>query len=218
MRDEISLFLYKETPKILNEKLTKNQQDQILNYLDLLIKWNRKINLTGHKNRKEIFFYLILDSFYLASFFKKINILEPTVLDIGAGAGIPSIPLRILLQKGFFILVESKFKKCVFLKEVINALSLKSIKVLNSRVEELIEKRSVNVDVVMARAFKNIFVVLDLGYKLLKDKGYVVYFSNKSYEKNNIKHPHFSFVKEMHYTTLDKNRFFWLFRKKEKKD
>ena len=195
--------------KILNEK-DPFKIDQIVSYLDLLIKWNKKINLIGHKRWDEIFFFLIIDSFYLFSLLKELKFLSPTILDIGSGAGIPAIPLKILWPEAKFILVESKFKKCVFIQEIVKSLKLKNIKILNKRIEDV---KGYKADIVMARAFKNCLSFLETAINYLNLEGYAVYFSNTPYS-NDVKNNNFLFFKEKKYQVFDKTRYLWLFKSK----
>ncbi len=207
-KDKVYQIISYNLQKILNVNLDPLKIDQIVSYLDLLIKWNKKINLTGYKRWDKIFFYLIVDSFYLFSFLKELKFLNPTVLDIGSGAGIPAIPLKIVWPEVKLTLVESKFKKCVFIKEVIRRLRLKDIEILNKRIEDI---KNFKVDIVMARAFKDCSSFLKMAIDYVNSEGYAIYFSNKPYS-NNLENKRFFFFKEKKYHIFNKMRYLWLFK------
>ncbi len=214
MQDRKNLkIITKELEKILNKRPDQQKVNKLATYLDLLIKWNEKINLTGYKKWDEIFYKLILDSFHLLILLNGISLPEDfVVIDFGAGGGIPGIPLRIFWDRGHYIMVESKQKKCVFLKEIIRILDLHSIKVENSRIEKL-HNKSLKADVVLARAFKDAISLLRLADPFLVEDGYVVYFSNHPYIHILQRIKGFMFVMEKKYHVSNLNKYLWLFRK-----
>ncbi len=104
-------------------------------YLDELVKWNRKTSLTGLRSRQRVVCELLLDS--LLPFPQLPS--QGRVLDVGSGAGFPSIPLKICASGPAFHLVEPNLKKTNFLKQVIRVTGLKGIEVHRGRVEDLID-------------------------------------------------------------------------------
>ncbi|HIJ41906.1 MAG TPA: 16S rRNA (guanine(527)-N(7))-methyltransferase RsmG [Deltaproteobacteria bacterium] len=109
-------------------------QTSLLNlYLDELVKWNRKINLTGLRSRQKMIHELLLDSLLPIPYLP----VQGRFLDVGSGAGFPSIPLRICFSGPVFHLVEPILKKTNFLKQVIRLAGLKDIEVIRGRVEDL---------------------------------------------------------------------------------
>ena len=102
-------------------------------YLDELVKWNRKINLTGLCSKERIVHELLLDSLLPVPYLPA----RGRILDIGSGAGFPSIPLRICSSGPVFHLVEPILKKTNFLKQVIRLTGLKDIEVFRGRLEDL---------------------------------------------------------------------------------
>lgn len=111
-------------------------------YLELIIFYNQKFNLTGEKTKEEIAIKQFLDSLIPLIYIKKckedFKIFNNSI-DIGTGAGIPSIPLKILFNDIILYLIESNKKRVFFLNEVIEKLKLKDIFILNGRGEELIK-------------------------------------------------------------------------------
>ena len=80
-------------------------------YLDLLVKWNQKINLTSEKAPKEILERHIFDSLQYA----RVLFLKDEIADIGSGAGFPGMPLKIIYPDLKITLIESQRKRCSFL-------------------------------------------------------------------------------------------------------
>src|ERR1039457_6223290 len=134
----------------LNRELTPAQLDQISTYIDLLLRWNGRINLTAIRNEEEIVTRHFGESLFLARHLFPVGApliahsamggtpLHPTqVLDIGSGAGFPALPLKIWAPNIHLTLVESNHKKATFLREVARALTLTNINVMAERTEVL---------------------------------------------------------------------------------
>jgi 16S rRNA (guanine527-N7)-methyltransferase len=160
-------------------------------YLDLLVKWNGKINLTSEKTPSKILYRHIFDSLQYA------RVISPNdnIMDIGSGAGFPGVPLKIVYPNLALTLVESQRKRCSFLEAVVFNLGLQNIRVVNERAEKISPKPRVGV--VILRAVSDIKTCLDLALPFLVKGGKVVL--KKGPEKNNlavIPHEHFSLVEE----------------------
>ena len=86
-------------------------------YLDLLMQWNKVMNLVGTRSAEETFFTLVVDSLHLARFLtEKVALAAaPSCWDLGSGAGLPGLPLRMLWTEGEYWLVESREKRALFL-------------------------------------------------------------------------------------------------------
>ena len=107
-------------------------------YLQEVVKWNEKTNLTGLKREEEMVGSLFIDS--LAC----IRVFSPdmacSILDIGTGAGFPGIPIAIVCPQQDITLVEPNLKKVAFLHHIIGSLGLKNIRVEPCRIEEFSQK------------------------------------------------------------------------------
>lgn len=144
-------------------------------YLDLLARWNRKINLTA----------LPLEGPQLSSSIDKL-VVEPLVAasvapfldgfwyDLGSGGGSPAIPMRIANQGGSLVMVESRERKCAFLREAVRTLGLARTFVENSRFESV--SHAGDVDRVTVRAVRIDAGVFDLVAGLLRRGGRFVAF------------------------------------------
>ena len=116
-------------------RLSQEQLVQTSIYLDLLLKWNAKINLTAVRTPEEIVSRHFGESFFMAS--RVLPGTEATsVIDLGSGAGFPGLPLAIFVPWASVTLIESNTKKAVFLNEVIAMLKLKNVVVLRQRGED----------------------------------------------------------------------------------
>jgi len=118
-------------------RLTSSQIEQISTYLDLLLKWNARTNLTAICNPEEIVRRHFGESFFAASaLYPTAGGSGETLIDFGAGAGFPGIPIKILVPSLGMTLIESQNKKATFLREVIRTLGLKEIQVHIARAEQ----------------------------------------------------------------------------------
>lgn len=100
--------------------------DQLAIYLDMLLSWNKSFNLCGCHDAEGAMRHLAQDSFFLAAFLQKLasNWNEPVIYDLGAGAGLPGIPLRIVWQKGQLHMIERGQKRALFLANALARLKL----------------------------------------------------------------------------------------------
>lgn len=115
-------------------ELSSNQIDQLLEYLDLMNRWNKKINLTAISDPAEQITKHLLDSFSIYPFIEELN--ATPILDVGSGAGLPGIPLAIAQPDRQWHLLDNSTKRISFLRVVITQLGLKNVELINSRVEE----------------------------------------------------------------------------------
>jgi 16S rRNA (guanine527-N7)-methyltransferase len=124
--------------KFLHEKavnfgidLSQQHLNLFSTYMDELLEWNRRINLTGLSERKRIIIELFLDSLIPAPFIPE----RGRMLDVGSGAGFPGIVIKIYRPHLKVCLLEASSKKISFLKQVIRLLKLADIDVVNGRIE-----------------------------------------------------------------------------------
>ncbi|PYC29456.1 16S rRNA (guanine(527)-N(7))-methyltransferase RsmG [Aquipseudomonas alcaligenes] len=117
----------------LGVALSPLQQEQLLAYLALLIKWNKAYNLTAVRNPDEMVSRHLLDSLSVVPFVARYG---DNWLDVGSGGGMPGIPLAILFPERRFTLLDSNGKKTRFLTQVKLELKLANLEVIHSRVEE----------------------------------------------------------------------------------
>jgi 16S rRNA (guanine527-N7)-methyltransferase len=133
--------------------LTATHIDQFMRYLQELLVWNKKINLTGIDKPRDIIIKHFLDSLAALS---ACNIpLQSVVVDIGSGAGFPGIPLKIVREDLQLILIEPVHKKSSFLKSLIGLLKLEHASTFDGTVQEYVKALTMTpADFVVVRALK----------------------------------------------------------------
>ena len=139
-------------------------------FADELKKWNRKLNLTAITDDTDVAVKHILDSLFLAYY---VNDGE-RILDIGSGAGIPAIPLKIARPKVTVVSVDAVAKKINFQRHVCRLLALHDFEALHSRVEDLQKKPIERFDVITSRAFSSLEHFVTLAKPLLVDGGRII--------------------------------------------
>ncbi len=148
---------------------TEEQLEQFYNYMNLLIEWNEKINLTAIIEPKEIILKHFIDSLTI------IKYMEPnkTLIDIGTGAGFPGIPVKILRKDLKITLLDSLNKRIKFLNEVIEKLSLKNITTTHARIEEYAKNKEYRekFDIATSRAVANLTTLTEYMLPMVKVKG-----------------------------------------------
>ena len=159
-----------------NISLTNEQIDKFKIYYNLLTEWNKKFNLTSILDEEDVLKKHFLDSAVACKFLKDTSY----VLDIGAGAGFPSIPLKILNPSLKIILVDSVNKKVNFLNEVINSLDLKSVTAIHTRIEDLAHKDEYRekFDYVVARAVAQLNTLSEYSLPFLKINGKTILYKS----------------------------------------
>jgi len=180
------LLLKKELENIkkeLNFFPEKEREEKFLSYLNYLLEYNKKINLTSFKDLKEL---LRCQSF---DFFPLLNInLNKFLVDIGAGAGFLTIPLSIFLNDKNIIALEPNKKKSFFLGIIKYKLNL-NFEIIEKRMEEslgFLPKEEIDF---LIKALPKKEKIIKFLSKKIKNKNRLIYFSGKNYNefKNKIK-------------------------------
>lgn len=150
-------------------------------YLELLMQWNRVMNLVGTRTAEETFTTLVIDSLHLATFldgdWTTATHLQdmPDCWDLGSGAGLPGLPLRMLWQKGTYWMVEAREKRALFLSTVLARTPLPRTNVFRGRVEAFMAgPPQRTADLVVSRAFMPWPAVLDMVRSSLNPGGVVI--------------------------------------------
>ena len=153
----------------LDLKLTEKQIEKFYNYMNLLIEWNKKINLTAIVEPKDIILKHFIDSLTIVKYIKK----GETIIDVGTGAGFPGIPLKIVRDDLKITLADSLNKRINFLNEVINKLDLKNIETIHTRAEELGKNKKYRekFDIATSRAVANMSTLSEYLIPFVKVKG-----------------------------------------------
>ncbi len=151
--------------------LTTNQVEQFKKYYELLIYWNQKINLTAITNKNDVYLKHFFDSL---TFSFNIKLTNQSLLDVGSGAGFPSIPLKIVYPDLKIYILDSLHKRMVFIEEVIKELDLKDIFIIVNRAEDEARIRREKFDLVTARAVARLNILSELCLPLVKLNGYFI--------------------------------------------
>jgi 16S rRNA (guanine527-N7)-methyltransferase len=147
------------------EEFSVAQLARLSDYLDLLVQWNAKTNLTSVREPEEIIKRHFGESLFLAAALS--GEAPAAAIDVGSGAGFPGIPLKIHSPQIAVTLVESQNKKATFLKEVIRKLTLTNINVFSGRAETL----TVDADLVTVRAVERFEQSLPVAANLVNPNG-----------------------------------------------
>jgi 16S rRNA (guanine527-N7)-methyltransferase len=133
----------------LTIKISSKQTRQQLELIDLLLQWNKKINLTSITNPAEAISKHVLDSLSLLP-----TVHGNSVLDVGTGAGFPGLPLAIMLPDVQFTLLDSNRKKITFIQYIASKLDLKNVQAIHARIQD--HRASTPYTSITARAFSDI--------------------------------------------------------------
>lgn len=127
------------------------REEKVEYYVNRLLEWNRKINLTGLKTREDINNILIKQSLLALKFIDDVEGLK--AIDLGTGSGIPGIPIKIYRDKITMHLVDRNGKKIAFMKKIIRDLALKDVETYKFDFEILAKKPEFNgqYDLVLSR-------------------------------------------------------------------
>lgn len=163
---EFKEILYQEA-KIKEIELTKEQLRQFELYKDILIEWNKKMNLTAITEEYQVVMKHFVDCLEITKYIKK----NSTVIDIGTGAGFPGVVIAIYFGNDISItLVDALNKRITFLNEVKSILNLNNVNVVHARAEELGRKEEYReqFDYIVSRAVAPLNVLLEYDIPFLK--------------------------------------------------
>lgn len=149
--------------------LDHQQMNQLMSYLELLIKWNAVYNLTSVRDPLDMVKQHLLDSLSVAYAFSQAS----SVLDVGSGGGLPGMVLAIVYPDKQFTLIDTVNKKTAFLQQVKAELGLKNVTVCTGRVEQLEIQLGMQIkfDVITSRAFSELANFVNWAGYLLAPQG-----------------------------------------------
>jgi 16S rRNA (guanine527-N7)-methyltransferase len=151
----------------LGLNVSEAQQEQLLAFLALMQKWNNTYNLSGVRDSVAMVRLHLLDSLAVLPHLK-----SGRIIDIGTGAGLPGIPLAIMMPESEFVLLDSNAKKTRFVQQAIVALKLNHVTVLQSRVEQYAPLQKFNT--VITRAFASLAGIQRLTQHLISADGELI--------------------------------------------
>lgn len=156
-----------EKADLIKVEISQKQADNFYKYMELLLEWNKKMNLTAITEPEEVILKHFVDSLTIIPYLNEKN----TILDVGTGAGFPGIPLKILEEDKEFTLLDSLNKRIIFLQSVIGELNLKNIQAVHGRAEEYIREKREYYDIATSRAVAKLNVLLEYMLPFVKVGG-----------------------------------------------
>jgi len=145
--------------------VTDQQATQLVNLVELLVKWNKAYNLTSVRDPSQMLVKHILDSIVVSPYLQ-----GDSFIDVGTGPGLPGLPLAILNPDKQFVLLDSLGKRLRFIRQAILSLGLKNVEIVQSRVEEY--QPEVGFDCVLSRAFASLEDMLTWCHHLPNENGH----------------------------------------------
>lgn len=197
--------------------LAPGQAEALALYLELLMQWNARMNLVGARTWEQAFDDLAADSLHLAALLRELAALgalpiEPLCLDLGAGAGLPGIPLRIVWPHGTYHMIEPREKRALFLGVALARLGLPGTHAIRSRAEDLPQALR-RADLVVSRAFMPWRDYLALAKELLAPGGICLVMALDAFEGEPPEG--FALVRQHAYEVFPEGapqtRYFWCF-------
>lgn len=150
--------------------LFEEQIDKFYEYMNLLLDWNNKINLTAITEPEDIIEKHFIDSLTILPYLNNCN----SIIDIGTGAGFPGIPVSIVKPEINITLIDSLNKRISFLNEIIEKLNLENICAIHSRAEDYnINHREV-FDIAVSRAVANMSTLAEYLLPYVKTGGFAI--------------------------------------------
>ena len=167
--------IFKQELLKIGIELSDKQMNQFKTYYELLVEWNEKINLTAITELEEVYLKHFYDSITLAV---SMDLKDKaySICDVGAGAGFPSIPLKIVFPELKVSIVDSLNKRSKFLNLLAEALELDNVHFYHDRAETFGQNKAhrENFDIVTARAVARLNVLAELCIPLVKKGGHFV--------------------------------------------
>lgn len=188
--------------------LSKKQIQQFELYYQTLVEWNEKMNLTAITQKEDVYLKHFYDSLTISFDYDFHN---QSLCDIGAGAGFPSIPLKIIYPDLKVTIVDSLTKRITFLKHLTEILELDNVTAISARAEEYAINHRESFDVVTARAVARLNILDELCLPLVKKEGdFITLKGLKAKEElkeaqQGIEKLGGKVIKETHFTLTDEN-------------
>ena len=166
-----STKIFETELKKLGIILTDKQREQFDRYYELLIEWNKVMNLTGITDYDEVILKHFIDSLMLSEICDMSNV--SAMIDVGTGAGFPGIPIKIVYPHINAILLDSLNKRLKFLNTVIEELGLESVQTLHGRAEDYARKTEYreSFDLCVSRAVANLSTLSEYCLPFVKKDG-----------------------------------------------
>lgn len=170
------LNLLLDGSRAMGISLDQHQEEQFARYIATLADWNQRVNLTSIVEPEAVQTHHFLDSLTVAAALPTQTLQSGRVLDVGAGAGFPGVPLKIIFPNIRLVLLEATGKKVTFLHHLIDYLALSDVEVHLGRAEDLGNDPSLRegFDAVFARGVAKMPALAELTLPFLRPGGLLV--------------------------------------------
>jgi 16S rRNA (guanine527-N7)-methyltransferase len=165
--------------KQMNITITKTMQEQFEYYYKKLVEYNKKVNLTAITEKQEVYIKHFLDSIVIASELRQ----NATLVDVGTGAGFPSLPLKIVRPDLRVVMVDSLNKRVVFLQELIKELNLNNITAVHARAEDFVKTNREQFETIVARAVASLNTLSEYCLPFVKVGGFFYAYKSSHVEE-----------------------------------
>lgn len=156
---------------VLGRQLTREERDQFDEYLNLLVRWQRAHRLVGSADPVWIVEHLFLDSLL---FLRLLPAGTRSIVDLGSGAGLPGIPIKIVRSEVDVALIESRRRRASFLSAAVRELGLRGAHVIADRAEDRLSELEGRFDAVVMRCTGDLDEMIPFAAKLVRPEGLVI--------------------------------------------
>lgn len=172
--------IFIEESKKNNIELDNSKILTFYTYMNEVLEWNNKINLTAITEEKMFIVKHFVDSLTVNKYIKDCN----SIIDIGTGAGFPGMPLKIMNPDKKFVLVDSINKKLNVIRDISQKINIDGIEIIHSRAEELAQNNSYreSFDVATTRAVSNLTTILEYMLPFVKVGGNAICMKGPNFE------------------------------------
>lgn len=171
----------KHIEKEFHITLTEMQSNQFRLYFQTLVAYNQKVNLTRITEENEVYYKHFYDSLTMIDTIDLKQV--QSICDMGAGAGFPSIPLKIIYPHLKITIIDSLGKRIKFLEFLLATLEIKDVKLIYDRIENYAVKNLNTFDIVTARALGALPLILELGIPMVKEGKNFIAYKGSNYEE-----------------------------------
>ena len=160
----------------LNLTADNKQLNLFMDFMDLMLDWNKKINLTAITEPYEVITKHFIDSLTPLKYIEKYNLELNKVLDLGTGGGFPGIPLKIMVSDMNLLLADSLKKRVIYLQEVCHKLGFEDVEAYHRRAEQMGQNNEYReqFDTVFSRAVAEMNILVEYCLPMVKVGGIFV--------------------------------------------
>ena len=162
-------------------RVTEKELNELYQYMNGVIEWNDKINVTAITDEKLFIVKHFIDSLLINQYLKG----KESLIDIGTGGGFPGIPLKILNEDVKFTLIDSINKKLNVIRDLSEKIGFKKLEIIHTRAEDLANKKEYreNYDLATTRAVSNLSTILEYMLPFVKVGGYAICMKGPNYQE-----------------------------------